>query len=202
VTTAERPTERPPANRTPIHPLTDRSPATPPGHDHIKIKEAYRLKKAGTEQQLVDSDITYQRELERRGRESGRAATMSAVRDLTGVPIDHFAEINLAGFYDLTDALGGVEVCLNQPVSDDYSGADFPRRDVRRSTMPGAGCAPQEAANEGVGRIRVTIGANYTPPTRRSDPAADRTEPTAEAVTTDTPDQGKPLAGNGIPCVD
>ena len=73
---------------------------------------------------------------------------MSAVRDLTGVPIDHFAEINLAGFYDLTDALGGVEVCLNQPVSDDYSGADFPRRDVRRSTMPGAGCAPQEAANE------------------------------------------------------
>ena len=58
MTTAERPTERPPPNRTPIHPLTDRSPATPPGHDHIKIKEAYRLKKAGTEQQLVHSGIT------------------------------------------------------------------------------------------------------------------------------------------------
>jgi hypothetical protein len=140
VTTAERPTERPPANRTPIHPLTDRSPATPPGHDHIKIKEAYRLKKAGTEQQLVHSGITDQRELERRGRESGRAATMSAVRDLTGVPIDHFAELNLAGFYDLTDALGGVEVCLNQPVSEDYSGADFPggTADARRCPASGA----------------------------------------------------------------
>ena len=51
---------------------------------------------------------------------------MRAVRNLTGQPIDYFAEVNLAGFYDLAESLGGVEVCLNHAVHDDYSGADFP----------------------------------------------------------------------------
>ena len=48
------------------------------------------------------------------------------MRSLTGVPIDYFAEINLAGFYDLAQTLGGVDVCLNHAVYDSYSGADFP----------------------------------------------------------------------------
>jgi len=48
------------------------------------------------------------------------------VQDFLGVTIDHFAEVNLAGFYDLASALGGVPVCLNHPVKDSYSGADFP----------------------------------------------------------------------------
>jgi hypothetical protein len=42
------------------------------------------------------------------------------------VPIDYFAEVNLAGFYDLTQSLGGVDVCLKHAVYDSYSGADFP----------------------------------------------------------------------------
>lgn len=48
------------------------------------------------------------------------------MRNFLGVPIDHFAELNLAGFYHLADALGGVPVCLNKAVKDTYSGADFP----------------------------------------------------------------------------
>ncbi|PQM44579.1 Transcriptional regulator LytR [Mycobacterium talmoniae] len=83
-----------------------------PGYDHIKIKEAYGLTKAHTEDKLIDQGVTSQKELETRGREAGRAATLRAVRNLTGVPIDYFAEVNLAGFYDLTQSLGGVEVCL------------------------------------------------------------------------------------------
>ena len=44
-----------------------------------------------------------------------------------GVPIDHFAEVNLVGFYDLATALGGIKVCLNRAVNDSqYSGAVFP----------------------------------------------------------------------------
>ena len=97
-----------------------------PGYDHIKIKQAYGLKKADEEEQLVNRGITDQQQLERQGRESGRAATLAAVRNLTGVPIDYFAEVSLAGFYDLANTLGGLDVCLNQPVSDDFSGADFP----------------------------------------------------------------------------
>jgi LCP family protein required for cell wall assembly len=97
-----------------------------PGYSNVKIKEAYGLKKADTEQKLVDNGVSDQHQLETQGREAGRAATLAAVRNLTGVPIDYFAEISLVGFYDLGASLGGVQVCLNQPVSDDYSGADFP----------------------------------------------------------------------------
>jgi LCP family protein required for cell wall assembly len=105
-----------------------------PGHSHVKIKEAYGLKKADTEQKLVDQGVGDQHQLETQGREAGRAATLAAVRNLTGVPIDYFAEISLVGFYDLGASLGGVEVCLNQPVSDEYSGADFP---AGRQTLTG-----------------------------------------------------------------
>lgn len=98
-----------------------------PGYTKAKIKEAYGLKKAAVQDQLIDQGITDQRTLERAGREAGRASIVQAVRELTGVPIDRFAEVTLAGFYDLAETLGGVEVCLNQPVRDlEYSGADFP----------------------------------------------------------------------------
>jgi LCP family protein required for cell wall assembly len=57
------------------------------------------------------------------GNEAGRAATVATVESLTGVHIDHFAEVNLDGFYELASVLGGVEVCLNHPVPlDTYSG--------------------------------------------------------------------------------
>ncbi len=105
------------------------------GYSHIKIKEAYGLKKAEAEQKLMDRGVSDQSQLERQGREAGRGATLSAVRDLTGVPIDYFAEINLAGFYDLASSLGGIDVCLNHAVYDDYSGADFP---AGRQTLDGA----------------------------------------------------------------
>jgi LCP family protein required for cell wall assembly len=97
-----------------------------PGYNHIKIKEAYGLTKQYVAQKLANQGVGSQKELETKGREAGRAATLRAVRSLTGVPIDYFAEINLAGFYDLAQTLGGVEVCLNHAVYDSYSGADFP----------------------------------------------------------------------------
>ena len=97
-----------------------------PGYNHIKIKEAYGLTKQYVEQRLIDKGVSDQKELETKGREAGRAATLKAVRSLTGVPIDYFAEVTLAGFYDLTQSLGGVDVCLKHAVYDSYSGADFP----------------------------------------------------------------------------
>jgi len=97
-----------------------------PGYNHIKIKEAYGLTKQYVEQKLIDKGVSDQKKLETQGREAGRAATLKTVRNLTGVPIDYFAEVNLAGFYDLAQSLGGVDVCLKHAVYDSYSGADFP----------------------------------------------------------------------------
>ncbi|AUH70172.1 transcriptional regulator [Gordonia sihwensis] len=90
-----------------------------------KIKEAYGRKKAITEDELQKEGVTDPQELETRGREAGRAETIKTVRNLTGVPIDRFAEVSLFGFYDVAKALGGVKVCLNHAVSDSYSGAKF-----------------------------------------------------------------------------
>ncbi len=60
------------------------------------------------------------------GTEAGREALIKTVADLTGVTVDHYAEIGLLGFALITDALGGVEVCLKEPVYEPLSGADFP----------------------------------------------------------------------------
>ena len=106
-----------------------------PGNDHVKIKEAYGLKKAAAEDALAKQGVSDQQTLETAGREAGRKETVQTVRDFLGVPIDHFAEVNLAGFYDMASALGGVQVCLNHPVNDSYSGADFP---AGRQTLNGA----------------------------------------------------------------
>lgn len=97
-----------------------------PGYNHIKIKEAYGLTKQYVAEQLANQGVSDRKELETRGREAAWAATLRAVRSPTGVLIDYFAEINLAGFYDLAQTLGGVDVCLNHAVYDSYSGADFP----------------------------------------------------------------------------
>ena len=98
----------------------------PEGLGQHKIKEAYGRAKAQAETQAQQSGVNDQAQLEHIGREAGRKAAIEAVQDLLAVQVDHFAEINLAGFYDLANALGGVTVCLRQPAHDDYSGANFP----------------------------------------------------------------------------
>ncbi len=98
-----------------------------PGYDHAKIKEAYGLKKAVVEQKLENQGVKDKVELERQGREAGRELIVQTVKQLTGVPINRFAEISLVGFYHLANILGGVDVCLNHAVDDEYySGAVFP----------------------------------------------------------------------------
>ncbi len=97
-----------------------------PGLGMKKIKEAYGLVKYTNETQLVKKGIPNpQREF--LSREAGREATIATIHNFLGVPIDHFAEVNLVGFYDLATALGGVQVCLKNAVNDSqYSGAVFP----------------------------------------------------------------------------
>ncbi|MFF8944150.1 LCP family protein [Streptomyces sp. NPDC014864] len=43
----------------------------------------------------------------------------------TGLHIDHYVEIGFAGFANIVDAVGGVEMNIDQPFKDKYSGADF-----------------------------------------------------------------------------
>ncbi|MFE9421721.1 LCP family protein [Kitasatospora sp. NPDC006697] len=82
-----------------------------------KIKEAYGIAKGIAEPKLAAQGLTGG-QLEQRSREAGRAATLATVQDFLGIPIDHFAEVNLLGFYDIAQALGPITVCLNHAASD------------------------------------------------------------------------------------
>ncbi|MFI7707298.1 LCP family protein [Nonomuraea sp. NPDC049480] len=48
----------------------------------------------------------------------GIACTWKTIESLTRVHIDHFIKVDFTGFKSMVDAVGGVEVCLPQPVND------------------------------------------------------------------------------------
>jgi LCP family protein required for cell wall assembly len=85
-----------------------------------KIDQAYGVSMAAKEAQLVQQQPKIsQDQLALQGNEAGQAAAVATVEALTGVHIDHFAVVNLYGFYELAKVFGGVEVCLNHPVKYD-----------------------------------------------------------------------------------
>src|SRR6201995_4176122 len=96
-----------------------------PGLGKTKINGVYGQTKEEKRVSLVESG-TAPDEAEREGTEAGREALIKTVAELTGVTVDHYAEIGLLGFSLITDALGGVDVCLKEPVFEPMSGADFP----------------------------------------------------------------------------
>ena len=97
----------------------------PDGYGRHKLNSAFSRARNATEQRLVAQGVD-PATVRAEGVAAGRKLLLDAVTKLTGVGIDHYAEINLLGFSLLTDAVGGVEVCLRAPVHDRFSGADFP----------------------------------------------------------------------------
>jgi LCP family protein required for cell wall assembly len=67
-----------------------------PGHGMSKINAAYGL--------------------------GGPKLMVQTVEQATGLTINHYVEVNFLGFVKIIDALGGVDICLPQPVDDTYSG--------------------------------------------------------------------------------
>ncbi|GAB6987892.1 LCP family protein [Nocardioides pyridinolyticus] len=55
----------------------------------------------------------------------GPACTMQQFEQLTGVRLDHFVVVNFEGFKDMVDAVGGVEMCIPQPISDPAHGINI-----------------------------------------------------------------------------
>jgi len=52
----------------------------------------------------------------------GPRLMVATVEHATGLTINHYIEVGFLGFVKVIDALGGVNVCLRQPVNDPYSG--------------------------------------------------------------------------------
>jgi LCP family protein required for cell wall assembly len=96
-----------------------------PGVAKMKINGVYGSVKEDKRVKLVESGVS-DADAEKQSTEAGREALIKTVANLTGVTVDHYAEIGLLGFALITDALGGVNVCLKDAVYEPLSGADFP----------------------------------------------------------------------------
>ena len=107
------------------------------GFGKHKLNSALARQKNETAQELRDQGVTNQARIELESTLAGRKTLIKTIEGLTGgaVTVDRYAEVNLASFYEVTKALGGVEVCLNEATSDRDSGADFR---AGRQTVEGA----------------------------------------------------------------
>ncbi|MDJ0380666.1 LCP family protein [Streptomyces sp. G-G2] len=64
----------------------------------------------------------------------GAACTVRTVEKLTGIRVDHHMVIDFGGFKRVVDAVGGVEVCLKQPIDDTDAKLKLP---AGRQTLQG-----------------------------------------------------------------
>ncbi|PQP42558.1 LCP family protein [Mycolicibacterium austroafricanum] len=97
-----------------------------PGIGKLKINGVYGSVHLEKMKELVEEQGVDPAVAEPEAQAAGREQLIKTVANLTGVTVDHYAEIGLLGFALITDALGGVNVCLNAPVYEPLSGADFP----------------------------------------------------------------------------
>jgi len=94
------------------------------GYGRHKINSAFAYGKNDAAADLQNKGLDAQ-QIELQSKMAGAKNLIATIQDLTGVTIDHYAEINLVGFYDITKAVGGVDVCLTEATQDDFSGANF-----------------------------------------------------------------------------
>jgi LCP family protein required for cell wall assembly len=88
-----------------------------PGHGKDKLNAAYAYGYTGAD----SGDSGAQKEA------AGAQLLVQTISQLTGLQIDHYAEVDLLGFFELSSIVGGVEVNLCAAVDDSfYSGAVFP----------------------------------------------------------------------------
>ena len=97
-----------------------------PGIGKMKINGVYGSVHLEELKELVEEQGEDPEVAEPQATAAGREELIKTVANLTGVTVDHYAEIGLLGFALITEALGGVDVCLNTPVYEELSGADFP----------------------------------------------------------------------------
>nr|WP_139347761.1 LCP family protein [Nocardia donostiensis] len=90
----------PPSGRTTLVSLPRDSYVGVPGHGKDKLNASFAI---GGPQLLVQT-----------------------VEIATGLRIDHYAQIGFAGFADVVDSLGGIDVCVPQAINDPLAGIDLP----------------------------------------------------------------------------
>ncbi|MEU9080026.1 LCP family protein, partial [Kitasatospora sp. NPDC048538] len=78
----------------------------------------------------------------------GPACSIRTVEQLSGIRIDHYVILDFHGFKSMVDAIGGVEVCVPQPIHDKDAKLDLP---AGRQTLHGEQALGYVRARESLG---------------------------------------------------
>jgi LCP family protein required for cell wall assembly len=88
-----------------------------PGYGRDKLNAAYAYGYSAVDDTMPEADK----------QAAGAQLLVQTIHGLTGLQVDHYAEVDLLGFFELTSVVGGVRVNLCEAVDDrEYSGAYFP----------------------------------------------------------------------------
>ncbi len=98
------------------------------GYGEHRLNSAFAYAHNAEAGRLRAQGMTDPAQIEQQADLAGRKNLIATIERLIGnaVTINRYAEINLAGFYDMSLAVGGVQVCLNAATHDDFTGASFP----------------------------------------------------------------------------
>ena len=83
----------------------------------------------------------------------GPSCLVQTVTELTDIPIHHYVEVDLAGFIDVVEALGGVSMYLDEPITDRYAGLDLPQGCVTLDGAESLGFVRARRIDNDFGRI-------------------------------------------------
>jgi LCP family protein required for cell wall assembly len=98
------------------------------GFGKHKLNSAFVYAYNDKASELQRRGVSDRRKIDQEAKMAGRKNLISTLERLIGKPgmIDRYAEVNLASFYEITKALGGVDVCLNHPAKEVKSGINLP----------------------------------------------------------------------------
>ncbi|PRX44296.1 LytR family transcriptional attenuator [Prauserella shujinwangii] len=98
------------------------------GYGTHRLNSAFVYAFNDTFQTLRQRDGLSLDEAEEKAAEAGRRNLIATIERFIGRQgmIDRYAEVNLASFYEITKAIGGIEVCLKNPVNEPMSGVHLP----------------------------------------------------------------------------
>jgi len=78
------------------------------GYGKHKINSAYTYGSVAASKQLKAQGVTGAA-LAKQSAQAGAKTAIDTIQQFTGLQINHFASVNLVGFYDISQAIGGVQ---------------------------------------------------------------------------------------------
>lgn len=83
----------------------------------------------------------------------GASCLVKTVTEVSGIPITNFIEVDFLGFHDIVQAVGGVRMCLKEPISDRDAHIDLPKGCQRLNGKEALGFVRVRKIDNDLGRI-------------------------------------------------